>query len=225
MKFQKIEDSKSILESLLYDRRSIRKYKPDMPEEKMIESMISCASMAPSPSNKQPVRFVRIRSREKLKCIEESLSSGYEKLLGILEEGAKSKKIEKPGKIKTLINYYRRFSVFMFDAPVLLGVGVITDVSGFSQILHNAGLLKKVDNWDTNADMSVGLALKGLILRGKELGLGTCILTAPLVFINNPEEILGIENIKIKCFVTIGFPDETPSASSRKIISEIYQDV
>jgi hypothetical protein len=74
----------------------------------------------------------------------------------------------------------------------------------------------------------VGLALKGFILKGQELGLGTCILTAPLIFISNiskVEEILGLENTRIKCFVTVGFPDEVPPVIERKTVAEIYKEL
>ena len=36
-------------------------------------------------------------------------------------------------------------------------------------------------------DIAVGLALKGYLLKGEELGLGSCILTAPLIFIQDKD--------------------------------------
>jgi nitroreductase len=78
---------------------------------------------------------------------------------------------------------------------------------------------------ETSLDITVGLALKGFILKGKELGLGTCILTGPLVFIPNVEEILGINDVRIKCFITVGFPDEKPDMPPRKSISEIFSEI
>ncbi len=74
-------------------------------------------------------------------------------------------------------------------------------------------------------DITVGLALKGFILKGEELGLGSCILTAPLVFISNVEEILEVEGIRVKCLVTAGFPDEEPRLPERKSVEEVYSDI
>jgi nitroreductase len=62
-------------------------------------------------------------------------------------------------------------------------------------------------------------------LKGEELGLGSCILTAPLLFIQEPERILGLKGIEIKCFVTTGYPDEEPAYIKRKDITEIYRDI
>ena len=51
------------LDNLLEKRQSIRKYKEDIPPEDWINQMIYCANCAPSPSNIQPVRFVRLKSK------------------------------------------------------------------------------------------------------------------------------------------------------------------
>jgi len=78
---------------------------------------------------------------------------------------------------------------------------------------------------ETSLDITVGLTLKGFILRGEELGLGTCILTGPMAFIKNVEEILGINDVRIKCFITVGFPNEKPDMPPRKSIPEIISDI
>ncbi len=67
--------------------------------------------------------------------------------------------------------------------------------------------------------------MKGFILKGEELGLGSCILTGPIVFIPNVEEILGITDVRIKCFITAGFPDEKPDIPPKKSISEIVSEI
>jgi hypothetical protein len=45
------------------------------------------------------------------------------------------------------------------------------------------------------------------------------------VFIPNIEEILGINDVRIKCFITVGFPDEKPDMPPRKSISEIFSEI
>ena len=54
----------------------------------------------------------------------------------------------------------------------------------------------------------MGLALKGLLLKAQALGVGSCILTAPLVFIGGVDQLLNLHNVQIKCFVTLGLADE-----------------
>ncbi len=209
----------SYLDELIKKRRSIRKYKEDVPPAEWIEKMVYCASRAPSPSNSQPVRFIKINSLEIQSRLHNAMAKGYEKFLQKLETKGGSKRL------KNWINTYWRFSEFMFSAPVLLAVGTLTDVSSFSKRLFEAGILPKDSRMDTDVDIAIGLALKGFLLKGVSLGLGSCILTAPLVFISNTEEILGLKDIRIKCFVTVGIPDESPGFIKRKQVSEIYREI
>src|SRR5206468_362591 len=44
-------------------RRSVRRFKPDMPDRALIEALIEVATTAPSASNKQPWRFLVVTNR------------------------------------------------------------------------------------------------------------------------------------------------------------------
>src|SRR5262249_24044765 len=45
-------------------RRSVRRFKPDVPDRALIERLIAAAITAPSASNKQPWRFVVVTNRD-----------------------------------------------------------------------------------------------------------------------------------------------------------------
>ena len=209
----------SLLDELLSKRRSIRKYKADIPPAEWIEKMIQCAAKAPSPSNSQPVRFIRIDSDKPRDSLSRAMADGHQKLLCAWE------KSRGPKRLRNRINAYRRFSEFMFNAPVFFAVGTIVDFDGFSKKLFEAKLIEQDSRGEIDMDITTGLALKGFILKGEEFGLGSCILTAPLVFIPNAEEILGIKEIRIKCFITTGFPDEIPPPIDKKKTAEIYRKI
>ena len=213
------KDEISLLTGLINRRRSIRKYTSQMPPAEWIKSMIHCAARAPSPSNSRPVRFVRIISEKIREDINMAMEKGRKKFLEAAE------KLEGQKRLKNRINAYFRFSKFMFDAPLLFAVGTVPTRSGFSKKLFDAGILKGHDRENIDLDITVGLALKGFLLRGTELGLGACILTAPLVFIPNIEEIIRIKDISIKCFVTAGFPDEKPKFIERACADDILIEV
>lgn len=207
------------VETLIRARRSIRKYKPDMPPPEWIEAIVACASMAPSPSNSQPVRFVRIRSPQLREALRAGMVQRRDELLHRLSEtGA-------PKRLRNLINVYFRYSEFLFHAPVILAVGTDAGTESFSRKLVDAKILQADTRGETDLDITVGLALEGLMLKSVSLGLATCILTAPLVFLEDMEKTIGLENIRIKCFITVGFPDETPSPPERKPISEIFSEI
>ena len=209
----------SSLDELINKRRSIRKYKTDIPPVEWIERMIRCANRAPSPMNSQPVRFIKISSPEIRSNLYRAMAAGRD---GFLQSAAAS---DKPKKMRNWINAYWRFSEFMFNAPLLFAVGTDLSITSFSERLIEYEIIRKERRGDTDMDISVGLALKGFLLKGEELGLGTCILTAPLIFIQNIEKILGIEDMKIKCLVTVGSPNEEPRLPERKSVAEIYSEI
>jgi nitroreductase len=113
----------------------------------------------------------------------------------------------------------------MFNAPVLLAVGTSMTFVSLAERLFRAGMMEQGHKKHRDVDIAVGLALKGYLLKGEELGLGSCILTAPLIFIEEPEKILSIEKIEIKCFVTTGYPDEETDYIKKKDFNEIYREI
>jgi nitroreductase len=113
----------------------------------------------------------------------------------------------------------------MFDAPALFAVGTPTTVLGLAERLPGPASAMNLHGRHRDLDISVGLSLMGYLLKGEELGLGSCILTAPLVFIEEPEKLLSLEKIDIRCFITTGYPDEEPTFIRRKEFAEIYREV
>ena len=207
------------LDTLINGRRSIRTYKQNLPPEEWIKEMILAAMRAPSPTNSQPVRFIRILSPEVKDHLHQAMLRGRERLLEAVKENSSSKRL------KNWVNAYSRFSEFMFTAPVLFAVGTTLTFVSLSERLFRAGMMEQGHKKHRDVDIAVGLALKGYLLKGEELGLGSCILTAPLIFIEEPEKILSLEKIEVKCFVTTGYPDEEPDYIKRKEFSEIYREV
>ena len=202
------------LDQLVSSRRSIRKYKPDPIPGEWIEDMLQCALQAPSPSNSQPVVFVRVDSRHQRDRLHQALVDGHGRLIN------RHKAENAPARLRNWINAYRRYAEFMFTVPVLLAVGVRHGIEGFASKLAAAGLRPDDGRQQCDLDITVGLALKGLLLKAQALGVGSCILTAPLVFIDEVEPLLGLEQITIRSFVTLGLADETPSPPRRRPFSE-----
>ncbi|MGZ6249334.1 MAG: nitroreductase family protein [Syntrophales bacterium] len=207
------------LDKLIDGRRSIRKYKPECPPQEWVRKMILAAMRAPSPSNSQPVRFIRILSPELKDRLLQAMHAGEECLLEAVKNVSSAKRIT------NWVNAYSRFSEFMFDAPVLFAVGTTVTFLNLAERLFRAGAMEQGHRRHRDIDIAVGLALKGYLLKGEELGLGSCILTAPLIFIKEPEDILGLKGVEIKCFVTTGYPHEEPAYIKRKDITEIYREI
>lgn len=200
-------------------RRSIRKFKAAPVPPDWIESMISCGALAPSPSNSQPVRFYRISSGAVLRDLHACLIESRDKLLERLDARGGAKKT------RNLVNAYFRYSEFMFSAPVIICLGVVEGARSFSARLVEAGILDSDLRGDADLDISVGLALSGLLLKSTAMGLGACTLTAPLVFLPDLEKRLGLTGVRIKCLVAIGFPDEVPPRIEKLALSEVYREI
>lgn len=207
------------LDKLINQRRSIRKYKAECPPEEWVRRMILAAMRAPSPSNSQPVRFIRILSPELKDCLLQAMHTGEQRFMEAVKNASSSKRL------RNWISAYRRFSEFMFDAPILFAVCTTMTFLNLAERLSRAGAMEQGHKRQRDIDIAVGLALNGYLLKGQELGLGSCILTAPLLFIQEPEGILGLQGMEIKCFVATGYPDEEPAYIKRKDITEIYREV
>jgi len=206
------------LDQLVKQRRSIRKFQADPPPEEWINDLIACASQAPSPSNRQSVRFARIVSDKKKQLIRDNIRVSCDQLL------MKINMLDLKKQLKNKVKAYFRFSDFMFDAPWLFAVGVEhTSQDDFNTSLINAGL---TGNTQLNSDnISVGLAVQLFMLKATEMGLGTCILTAPLIFVPELKKMPALSYMNLKCFLAVGFPDESPDIPPRKPISEFYSEI
>ncbi len=213
-----MNDQRSVFfDELIQNRRSIRKYKTDLPSKTIIEQVIQTACLAPSPSNTQPVRFVNIASQSIRDEMLLQMKEGRDRFLAAAE------KCDNRKRLRNLINTYFRYSVWMFNAPVMLAAGVLKESSGFSKKLFETGLMESYDLKDP--DITVGLSLSSVILKGESLGLGSCVLTAPLVFMQEKNVIPGVEDLSLRCFLIIGYPDEKPAPVERKTVRDIYSVV
>lgn len=205
------------IEDIIRRRRSIRRYKPDPLPEDWIEGMLQCAHQAPSPSNSQPVRYIRIQTPAYRDKLRRAFDDGHARFIDRHKAAGGS------ARLRNWINAYKRYAEFMYEAPVLLAVGVTTQTMGFAQRLADAGLLDRNRRQSVDLDMTVGLAVSGLMLKARALGVGSCILTAPLVFIDAVERLLDLEGIRIKCFVTLGLADEAPPATNRRPLEDVVR--
>ena len=108
-----------VVEALIMARRSIRSYSDEPVPESWIAAVLRCGAQAPSPSNRQPVRFVRIASPALRAELHQGLLDGHARL------SARSRTTGAGAKMRNRINVYRRYAEFMVHAPVLMAVAAI----------------------------------------------------------------------------------------------------
>ena len=77
----------------------------------------------------------------------------------------------------------------------------------------------------TDLDMATGMSVMAFILKAQSLGLGTCVLTAPFLFMGKALELPEPDGMVLQCFLTCGFPDEDPEKTPRKPFETIYRTI
>lgn len=200
-------------DQIIEKRRSIRRYLDEAPPREIIDRMLASARLAPSPSHSQPVRYVLIESEAMRTALGERMIQGRDRLL------AENEALGAPKKIRNLIRAYFRFSEFMFSAPFLFALGTQT-VTTLESRLRDAGLTVAHLKQTRDLDLSTGLSLSAFLLKGAELGIATCVLTAPLIYMGPVSDLLG-KDLRINCFVTAGFADEQPRPLQRITVEEL----
>ena len=104
---------------------------------------------------------------------------------------------------------------------------VNSDAPGFRNAFRNATALIAVACPDDEMGMTlinVGLMGENMCLAAQELGLGTCVMAAPSIFMNSSASAkpyldkLGFTpGYKLRYFLAVGYPDETPNAKPRDL--------
>jgi peroxiredoxin/nitroreductase len=74
--YKKIIEEDQILNDNILVRRAFRGIRPEPIEDNLIETLLKAAHLAPSCMNKQPWRFLVVRTKENLEKLHETLSGG-----------------------------------------------------------------------------------------------------------------------------------------------------
>lgn len=187
---------------LVQSRKSIRKYKKDMPDKDVLERILQAATHAPSGKNQQNWRFIVITGAKK----DEYLKYSQKSWLGIKDVLQKKLK-------PSLYDFTERFFYTLGDAPVV--------VFCYS---HNT----PDERYHTSIG-SVYMAAQNINLAAQVEGLGCCTMGAPLEIKEEVDKFLGVDQwpeykagqLELLCAITLGFPDHEPPKASRQLENRI----
>ncbi len=196
---------------LIRTRRSIRKYKPDDVPDEMINKILEAGRWAPSGENSQPWRFIVVRDRECIRQMGECAGWGSRRRFtaefatGHMQhrfEGLKDP-VEKEKAFRKLIS--GDVSRFMIRAPVVIVV------------------CARLAVWDVPYDSFA--AIENMVLMAHSLGLGTCIVVAPVSDMRDDEKMMELLKVphgyKIVAPIAIGYPGEVQGPRPRLPLGEI----
>ena len=188
------------------NRRSIRKYKPDKIERKLIEEIIYSASLAPSAKNRQPWKFIVYQGKEK------------DKLVDVMRHGINSEKMthelmpEWAFAIPDAENTVR----IMQEVPCLIAVLNTNQYTPFASIENEKRIVEISDS------LSIGAAIENMILTATGYGLGTLWIANTCFAYNELMDFIGTDS-QLTGIVAVGFADEAPAKRPRKPLEEIVE--
>ena len=199
----------ALLLELIQSRRSVRRFSDRGVSREDIGRLLEAARWAPSNHNRQPWRFLVIEDHQQINHLAEIVRQGLsEKLKSLPEAAAK------------YAGEFTHYATFFSNAPVLLVVLHKRPVS------VSAPLLAGLRNPDlvSGEPLSVAMAMQNLLLAAQSLGLGTCVLTGPLLA---QDALAGGLDLPaghdLTCLVALGHPAESPAPPRRKTIEQIVE--
>lgn len=190
-------------------RRSVRRFHREPPQPTEIRTLLNAARWAPSNHNRQAWRFIVVQDSSVISRICSTVEKRLEALLSATGH--------------VLGDYGRQVrenSTLFVNAPVVIIV-LHRKPTAVSQ-----AFLKGVERREMVSGelISSAMAVQNMLLAAQAIGLGTCVLTGPLVAADEIERLLEIPPAhELTCLVAVGYPDETPAPPPRKTIEQIAE--
>ena len=194
---------------LIRERRSIRSFSDRAVTREQIERLIEAARWAPSNHNRQPWRFLVLHDGQQIQALARTVAHGLAPRLKRLPAVAAGFAAE-----------FEHYATFFATAPVLLIVLHRQPVSFAADLLQGATNPALV----SGEPLSAAMAVQNLLLAAHALGLGACVLTAPMTAQPAINAALTLPaGYDLTCFVALGYPNEAPPAPRRKSLEQIVE--
>ena len=198
----------SLLLNFMQSRRSIRQFTELPVCREQILMIIEAARWAPSNHNRQGWKFLVYDNRKEIRELGRRVKEAFANHMQKLPEMAAS-----------YASHLVHYATFFSEAPVLI-VALHKQPASISAPLlkdvHNASLV-------SGEALSTAMAVQNLQLAAHNLGLGTCVMTAPLLV---PDVWQGLnlpQGFDLTCFVVLGHPSESPSPPHKKELDQIVE--
>jgi nitroreductase len=200
-------DYEQLLE-LIRTRRSVRSFEDRPVDRDDLNRMLEAARWAPSNHNRQPWKFMVIEDRARIRELAEVVREGAERKLEALPEVAAA---HAAGLV--------RHATFFEAAPVVIVV------------LHKQPIAAAASLWEglprpelvSGEPLSAAMAMQNLLLAAHALGLGACVMTAPLLAENLTGELRVPPGLVITGLIAVGHPAGVSQAPRRKALEHIAE--
>ncbi len=178
-------------------RRSIRRFKDSPLPDEVLQSILTAGIQAPSGMNRQPWRFIVVKGDKRAEMVRVMRA-------GIAKAKAQG---EDPGSSEGSAN-------IMEQAPVTVFI--------FNPDGIHPWLTRSVEQMFTDVVniQSIGAAIQNMLLAAQDQGIGSLWICDVFYAYEDLCEWLGAEGQMVAA-VSLGYPDESPSARPRKPVSEV----
>jgi nitroreductase len=178
-------------------RRSIRRYKDTPIPDEALQAILTAATQAPSAKNRQPWWFVVVMGDSRAEMVQ------------VMRQGIAKAKAEgeDPGSSEWSAD-------LMEQAPVTVFV--------FNPDGLHPWLTRSIDQMfrDVLNIQSIGAAIQNMLLAALDLGIGSVWICDVYYAYEELRNWLG-ESGQMIAAVSLGYPDESPEARSRKPLSQV----
>jgi coenzyme F420-0:L-glutamate ligase / coenzyme F420-1:gamma-L-glutamate ligase len=190
-------------------RRSVREFEDRPVPRELIDQLLEAARWAPSNHNRQPWRFLVLTDRTELRQlaqqVREALGARLSSLPPVAADFAGS-----------LVHHATVFA----QAPALIVAWHRKPVALAAEVLAGLPHPELV----SGEPLSVAMAVQNLLLAAQSLGLGACVLTAPLLAGDSLTALLRAPaGFELSCFVAVGYARAWPEAPRRKNLEMIAE--
>ncbi len=204
------EKDRSELSRIIQSRRSIRKFTDRTITEEEERTLIQSALAVPSATNSRPLRITAIQSKQPREELKSDLQRGKELINAHFTQTENRKALQRH-------RFFWRFTLPMLEAPLLWAVyGEGQPPEPPDAEIEK--LIQMENKRQYNIMLSLGASLQNASLKAVELGLGSCIYTAPIPFLRAAKQ----EKIPA-AFIAFGEPVQQPAPPEQNSIESIYQ--
>ena len=194
-----------------------------MPDEDIIK-LLEHARLAQSGKNIQNWHYLVVKNNELKRKLGDAMTARNEEICLALKEKDKVK-------ADMFRNFFKKFTLFFLDAPVLMIVyTTVYYPSGYWELKLIDAPQEQIDDlFKMNPGMqSLGAAMENIALGATEMGYGTCWMTSANYARKEIEAFVAAElhfekeGFFLGCMMTLGIPDGPQKSPGRKPIEEIY---
>jgi nitroreductase len=211
----KVDMNLEALETLIKERRSIRKWKPENVPDELLRKAAELGTWAPNGGNYQGWQFIIVKNKELINEMADRLQSVIDKVASWPEARSWPEEIRR----------YQKNGAFFRNAPAVIGVFMTEYQSLMDRVLKTreafdpeAREVLSSRRSAATGTQSAAAAVTTMLLVLHHLGLGACWLGAPLHAKREIEGLLGApRNLALICLVAVGYPDESPQGDRKPI--------